>query len=132
MKNLALIERKLLLRAATSLGLFAGLSLLLGQLPWAASAALGTLGSFAAFKLMAKAQEALFATRNPKSFFSYFLGRFAIYSIPLFLAIKFPYFNIAIVLIFLFIFQLHLVGLEVLKNYKGYQQKKAKWNKSDT
>ena len=123
-KSFAVIRSHLVLRVGVLvLGVMVA-SMLKAQWAWFFSAVLGALFSYLSWWLLFINQYAILQKRDKRLFFMAFLGRLGLYAIPLCIGLFYTtYFNLWIILVFLFAFQFNYILLELVNNWGRYQRK---------
>ena len=87
------------------------------------SSTLGLVFGFWAFQNLAKTQNKIL-NQGKERFFLPYINRLLIYAVPIALGIsKKEYFNLAIILIFLWSFQILFIFKEFVSNYRSYKKK---------
>lgn len=126
-KNLLLIKKTLTIRVFTIAIAIAAPCLIFGQTTIATSIILGSIFSYFAFNNMLLSQSLILQKRSKGAFFIPLLLRLLIYAIPMVLAIVFTdYLNLWTTLIFLWIFQIGYVILELVRSIKNIKKRAKK------
>jgi hypothetical protein len=105
MKNLKLIQRKIILPIFIFWGAISIGIVLTNHTEWILSVVIGLAFSYAGFANMISTQKAIVNLRKAMAFFPNFILRFVIYGVPIALAIKLPILNLPLIVLSLLSFQ---------------------------
>tara|TARA_A100001015_G_C14993896_1_gene715289 strand:+ start:222 stop:614 length:393 start_codon:yes stop_codon:yes gene_type:complete len=108
-------------------GALGSLFMLIGDIQGVYSVLLGSVASLLALRQLIEDQTVILLQSKRRRVFFSFIGRLAIYAIPVVIGLRYPvYFKFWVILVCLFTSQLIFIIRELIINYKRYQKRMHK------